>query len=107
MQRPAAVQQLLLAAKQLIQPLEISITQPTRSMAFVVNVNRNNVDKAYAQLKNHFRQQGMADELRSREYRKTTAELKFAAKRAAYNKRAGVLILDRLKWVVKRRKLKT
>lgn len=75
-------------------------------MAFVVNVNRNNVDKAYAQLNKHFREEGMRDELRDREYRKTTAELKYAANRQAYNKRAGVAIINRLKWVVKRRKLK-
>lgn len=48
----------------------------------------------------------MPQELRRREYRKDSAELKFESKRAAYNKRMGVLIAQRLKWVVKRRKLK-
>jgi hypothetical protein len=48
----------------------------------------------------------MVDEGRKREYRRTSADVKFAAKRAAHNKRVGVLIAARLKWVVRRRKVK-
>lgn len=54
----------------------------------------------------HFKESGMVEELREREYRKTTAEEKFNRTRAAYNKKMGVRISDRLKWVVRRRKLK-
>lgn len=106
MQRPATVQQLLLASKQLIRPLDQHVSQHTCGMAFVVDVQRNDVDRAYGYLNKQFKAQGMQDELRRRDYRKTTAELKFQAKRSTYNKRMGGLILDRLKWVVKRRKLK-
>jgi hypothetical protein len=48
----------------------------------------------------------MVEECRSREYRRTSAEEKFARNRAAHNKRVGVQISDRLKWVIRRRKLK-
>jgi hypothetical protein len=48
----------------------------------------------------------MVQEARKREHRRTSAEVKFAANRAGHNKRVGALIASRLKWVVRRRKLK-
>jgi ribosomal protein S21 len=78
----------------------------TRGMAVVVDVHRNNVDRACLNMAKHFREAGMTDELRKREYRRTTSEIKFATNRSVYNKRMGFLIADRLKWVVRRRKLK-
>uniref|UniRef100_A0A383V8Q7 30S ribosomal protein S21 n=1 Tax=Tetradesmus obliquus TaxID=3088 RepID=A0A383V8Q7_TETOB len=80
--------------------------QHARSMAVVVDVQRNNVDRALSKLNKHFKEAGMVEECRSREYRRTSAELKFARNRAAHNKRVGVQISERLKWVVRRRKLK-
>jgi ribosomal protein S21 len=80
--------------------------QHSRSMAVVVDVQRNNVDRALQKLNTHFKEAGMVEECRSREYRKTSAEQKFARNRAAHNKRVGVQISERLKWVVRRRKLK-
>jgi len=88
------------------QCLQLQQLQQARSMSFAVNVDRNNVEKALRVLNKHVRDEGMVDELRSRAYRKTSAELKFDQKRAAHNKRVGVLIAQRLKWVVRRRKLK-
>lgn len=106
MQRQAGTH-LLLTAKQLWQmSATANSLQLQRSMAIVVNVNRNNVDRAYAQLQQHFKEAGMREELKNREYRKTSAEEKFNAKRAIYNKRMGMRIADRLKWVIRRRKLK-
>jgi ribosomal protein S21 len=75
-------------------------------MAVVVDVQRNNVDRALKKLNTHFKEAGMVEECRSREYRRTSAEEKFARNRAAHNKRVGVQISDRLKWVIRRRKLK-
>ena len=75
-------------------------------MSVAVNVEHNNVEKALRILNKHFTEAGMTDELRKRHYRKTSAELKFEQNKAAYNKRVGVLIAQRLKWVVRRRKLK-
>jgi ribosomal protein S21 len=115
MQRQAA-QQLLMAARRLLQAHSCACAtqqqqlpqhlQHSRSMAVVVDVQRNNVDRALQKLNTHFKEAGMVEECRSREYRKTTAEEKFARNRAAHNKRAGVQISERLKWVVRRRKLK-
>lgn len=75
-------------------------------MSVAVDVEGNNVEKALRILHKHFKEAGMVEELRSREYRKTSAELKFDQKKTAHNKRVGVLIAQRLKWVVRRRKLK-
>jgi ribosomal protein S21 len=120
MQRQAG-QQLLLAARRLLQAPACACTaqqqlpllsqhmqhlQHTRNMAVVVDVQRNNVDRALQKLNTHFKEAGMVEECRSREYRRTSAEEKFARNRAAHNKRVGVQISDRLKWVIRRRKLK-
>jgi ribosomal protein S21 len=75
-------------------------------MSVAVDVDRNNVEKALRLLSKHFKDAGMQDELRGREYRKNSAELKFEQKKTAHNKRVGILIAQRLKWVVTRRKLK-
>jgi ribosomal protein S21 len=80
--------------------------QQARSMSVAVDVQGNNVDKALRILNKHFKEAGMQEELRGRAYRKTSAELKFDQKKAAHNKRVGVLIAQRLRWVVRRRKLK-
>ncbi|KAF6259159.1 hypothetical protein COO60DRAFT_1514923 [Scenedesmus sp. NREL 46B-D3] len=117
MQRQAA-QQLVLAARRLLQAPSCACApqqqlpqlphhvQHTRSMAVVIDVQRNNVDRALQKLNTHFKEAGMVEECRSREYRKTSAEEKFARNRAAHNKRVGVQISERLKWVIRRRKLK-
>lgn len=75
-------------------------------MSVAVDVDRNNVEKALRLLNKHFKDGGMQEELRGREYRKSSAEVKFDQKKTAHNKRVGVLIAQRLRWVVKRRKLK-
>lgn len=80
--------------------------QQQRGMSVAVDVEGNNVEKALRMLNKHFKDAGMTDELRGREYRKTSAELKFDQKKAAHNKRVGILIQQRLKWVIRRRKLK-
>jgi hypothetical protein len=88
------------------QHIRLLQQQQARSMSVVVDVQGNNVEKASRLLNKHFKDSGMADELLSRKYRKTSAELKFDQKKIAHNKRVGVLIAQRLRWVVRRRKLK-
>lgn len=114
-QQPAGAAAVWLQQHHAAPPLQLQQQHPqlqqqpwwtARGMAVVVDVQRNNVDRAYAQLNKHFRASGVSDELRRREYRRSSAERKFAAARAAHNKRVGVLISERLKWVVRRRKLK-
>lgn len=92
--------------QQCLQHQHLLHQQQARSMSVAVDVQGNNVEKALRLLNKHFKDSGMTDELRGREYRKTSAELKFDQKKTAHNKRVGVLIAQRLKWVVRRRKLK-
>ncbi len=80
--------------------------QQWRGMTAVVNVNKNNVDQAFGALRTVCRDAGLYEELRKRRYRPTTSELKLQRGQATFNKRMGSMIKDRLKWVMKRRKIR-
>jgi ribosomal protein S21 len=79
-------------------------TQQQRGMCVVVDVTNNNVDKALGRLMSKLKDADLVSELRKREYHRTKHDRRQAYERAAYNRRVGQVIRDRLRWVLKKRR---
>lgn len=75
-------------------------------MSAIVDVNRNNVDQAFGRLRRQLQEAGLQEDLRRRRCFTPTADATHARKRAAFNRRMGALIRQRLGWVMRRRKVK-
>ena len=77
-----------------------------RSVHVVVNVHKNNVDQALTRLRRESDAVGLRDELKKREAFQPSGNVKFANTRRVFNAKMGAKIKERLKWVMRRRKLK-
>eukprot|EP00877_Chromochloris_zofingiensis_P013620 jgi/Chrzof1/8511/Cz03g13230.t1 len=75
-------------------------------MASQIKVQGNNVDQAWSRLNKLNKEAGLYEDLKKHRHFITTGMKKFDQTRAAYNKRVGQVIKDRLKWVIRRRKIK-
>jgi len=69
-------------------------------------VSNNNVEAAYKQLASQCSDAGLRDELKKRDHHISNQERKFGLVRHKYNKIIGQKIKLRMKWIVKRSKLK-
>ena len=78
----------------------------TRGVHVVVNVHKNNVDQALTRLRRESDALGLRKELAKREAFRPSDDATFAQKRRVFNAKMGAKIRERLKWVMKRRKLK-
>jgi ribosomal protein S21 len=77
-----------------------------RGVHVVVNVHKNNVDQALTRLRRECDAIGLRDELKKREAFQPSDDIKFAKNRRVFNAKMGAKIRERLKWVMRRRKLK-
>jgi ribosomal protein S21 len=69
-------------------------------------VSNNNVEAAYKQLAAQCSEAGLYEELKKRDHHISTQERKFELVRHKYNKIIGQKIKQRMRWIVKRSKLK-
>jgi len=77
-----------------------------RSLHIETKVSNNNVEAAYKQLASQCSDAGLRDELKKRDHHISNQERKFGLVRHKYNKIIGQKIKLRMKWIVKRSKLK-
>jgi len=74
-------------------------------MSAVVDVNRNNVDQAFARLRRQLAEAGLPEDLRRRRHFTPTADATHLRRKTTFNRRMGALIRQRLGWVMRRRKV--
>lgn len=75
-----------------------------RHMLTVVNVRKNAVEQAWNQLSSARWEASLQDEVKKREWRRTSQEDKFMRKRLRFNADMGHMVRNRLKWVMRRLK---
>lgn len=80
--------------------------QQARGVHVIINVKNNHVDQAISRLKRECDAIGLKDELRKREAFIPSDDQKYANNRRVFNSKMGQKIGERLKWVMKRRKIR-
>lgn len=78
----------------------------SRSFAYVVDVTNGNVDAAMRRLQQKCKREGLYDELKKREFYLRPSARRHDYERKKYNRKMGEVIQERLKWVLKKRRVK-